>query len=150
VAATPARTLVLRYPDGAVDAETLLVDPGGRRMFVVSKGFGGRVYEVPPEVFPGTSEGAATLLRRVGVPLVLVTDGVLAADGRLILRTYGELAVLPAVTPDVVGGSLQPLAVSRLPVQRQGEGLALLDDRTALVGSEGLDQPIWRVPVPTS
>src|SRR6185503_17083415 len=65
----PRLRLRLRYPGGTRDAETLLVDPARRRMFVVSKG-----------LLTGT------------VPLVLVNDGAVAADGTVLLRTYGDLA----------------------------------------------------------
>ena len=143
------RVIRLTYPGGATNAEALLVDPDGRRAFVVSKGLGGTVYEVPPAVWTARSAAArATLVSRAGVPLVFVTDGVMGPGGHPLLRTYGELALLPPIDDSVAGGSLQPLATLRLPDQKQGEGLALRDARTVLVGSEGVGQPVWRVPLP--
>jgi hypothetical protein len=146
----PERVIRLRYPAGGVDAEALLVDPDGGRAFVVTKGFGGTVYEVPPDVWRGTAAlpPIATFVPRAGVPLTLVTDGVMGPGGHPVLRTYGELAVLPPLDDDVTGGSLQPLAMLRLPAQRQGEGLALSGPRTALVDSEGTGQDVLRVPLP--
>jgi hypothetical protein len=168
----PERAIRLQYPTGAVDAEALLVDPDGRRAFVVTKGFGGTVYEVPPDVWRGTATASgaaspaaspaassaassaaaagapATFVARAGVPLILVTDGVMGPGGHPLLRTYSELAVLPPLDDAVTGGSLQPLAILRLPAQRQGEGLTLRDARTALVGSEGTGEAVLRVPLP--
>jgi hypothetical protein len=148
----PARVLRLRYPDGAVDAETLLIDPVARRMYVVSKGFGSTVFAVPEQVWPGV---AGTALRDDGMldpiatlPLILVTDGLVAPDGHVLLRTYGELAVLRPITDDARGGSLQPLVTARLPAQPQGEAIAWVDSRTVLLGTEGVHQPVlrWRLP----
>jgi hypothetical protein len=153
----PEQAIRLRYPTGSVDAETLLVDPDGRRAFIVTKGFGSTVYEVPSAAWTalsgrpslrGVRFGTATLVKRVGVPLMFVTDGVMGPGGHPLLRTYRELAVLPPIDDSVAGGSVQPLAVTRLPAQQQGEGLALRDGRTALVGSEGVGQPVLRVPFP--
>jgi hypothetical protein len=147
----PARVIRLRYPSGPVDAEALLVDPDGQRAFIVTKGLGGTLFEVPPAVWTGRSAAGAeipTLVRRAGVPLMFVTDAVMGPGGHPLLRTYGELAVLPAVQDGLTGGSLEPLAVVRLPDQQQGEGVALRDGRTALVGTEGVGRPVHRVPLP--
>lgn len=145
---TPSRVLRLQYPSGAVDAETMLVDPDGRRAFIVTKGFGSTVYEVPTAAWTSASVTEATLVRVASVPMLLVTDGVMGPGDHPLLRTYSELAVLPPLTDDNRGGSLHPLADLRLPLQQQGESLTLLDASTALVGSEGHDEPILRIPLP--
>ncbi|HEY6796743.1 MAG TPA: hypothetical protein VI248_18895 [Kineosporiaceae bacterium] len=150
---TPRRVLRLRYPDGATDAETLLVDPEAGRMYVVTKGLGGAVYQVPTDVWPGsahrTPRDEGTLVRIASVPLVLVTDGVMGPGHHPVLRTYGEIAVLPTITDDVVGGTLEPLAIAPLPAQRQGEGVTF-DRGDALLSSEGVGQPILRLPLPAA
>jgi hypothetical protein len=143
----PARMLRLRYPNGPQDAETLLVDAAARRMYVVSKGLGSTVYRVPAAVWPGSLD-TGTLAPVATVPLILVTDGVMAAGGHPLLRTYGELAVLPALTDDVRGGSLEPLATARLPAQPQGEAVTLADASTVLLGSEGRRVPVLRFGLP--
>ncbi|MCC6832397.1 MAG: hypothetical protein IT200_13710 [Thermoleophilia bacterium] len=142
----PARVLTLRYPTGPVDAEALLVDPDGGRAFVVTKGLGGALFQVPPAVWRGTAARASGRLVRIAtVPLPLVTDGVMGPGGHPVLRTYFGLAVLPRLAGRVRGGTLRPLATMPLPPQPQGEGLTLLDARTALINSEGLSQPVLRV-----
>lgn len=170
VTVRPERVIHLRYPTGPVDAEALLVDPDGSRAFIVTKGFWSTVYEVPPSAWTapagqasvsGARSRTATLVSRSRVPLMLVTDGVMGPGGHPLLRTYRELAVLPPIgdgpaasrqTGDAERGDVerggQPLAVVRLPEQQQGEGLALRDRRTVLAGSEGVGQPVLRVPLP--
>ena len=107
---------------------------------------------MPELVWPGPPAGApaaeGTLVQIATVPLILVTDGVIGPGHHPLLRTYGELAVLPPITADVVGGSLQPLAQVRLPAQRQGEGLALTPQGQVLLSSEGVGQPVLRLPMP--
>ena len=158
--ARPLLRLRLRYPDGPGDAETLLVDPARRRMFVVSKGlFSSTAYVVPAGAWDGTAPErpavrSATLVPVGTVPLSLVTDGTVAPDGAVLLRTYGELAVLdplPLDPPPAGDGArtLSPRATVALPGQRQGEGLALAPDGGAvLLSSEGVDQPVLRLTLP--
>lgn len=147
----PERVIRLTYPTGPTDAEALLVDPDGGRAFIVSKGVGSTVFEVPPPVWTGESGSAkATLIPRGDVPLILVTDGVMGPGGHPLLRTYGELAVLSPIDDAASGGTLQPLATLRLPGQKQGESIALRDAETVLVGSEGQAQPVFRVPLPAT
>lgn len=151
----PRLRLVLRYPDGPRDAETLLVDTARRRMFVVSKGLlSGDVYAVPAAAWNGTlpsvpTSRAATLVRVGTVPLVLETDGTIAPDGTVLLRTYGDLAAFDPFPLDPGSGLLTPRATTSLPGEQQGEGLALEPDgRSVLLSSEGTDQPVLRFALP--
>ncbi|HYJ76155.1 MAG TPA: hypothetical protein VEV65_11180, partial [Kineosporiaceae bacterium] len=147
----PRLRLRLRYPGGPRDAETLLVDTARRRMFVVSKGLlTGTVYAVPASAWNGRIPAApaireATLVPVGTVPLVLVTDGAVAADGTVLLRTYGDLAAFDPFPLDGGTRLLTPRATASLPAQRQGEGLALEPGgRSVLLSSEGSDQPVLR------
>ncbi len=155
----PYRVLRLRYPDGPHDAETLLADPRTGRLYIVTKGvFTATVYLVPASAWPsgaGTGSVADAVLQRVGqVSLSLVTDGAVLPDGRVLLRTYSTLAVLPAlpVTPPAQGMRLEPLATVALPSQQQGEGLTVLDAGTGVIAlsSEGIRQPILKVVLPAA
>jgi hypothetical protein len=84
------------YPDGAHDAESLIVAPDGS-LLVVTKGDTGpvAVYRFPRELKSGTP----MKLERVGKPLVAkpavrqrVTDAAISRDGRsIVLRTNHEL-----------------------------------------------------------
>jgi hypothetical protein len=150
--AAPVLRLRLSYPDGPHDAEALLVDTVRGRMFVVTKGlFGGEVYVVPASAWNGTAprhatERPAPLVRVGSVPLGLVTDGTVAPGGEVLLRTYTGLAAFAPFPVEPGDADLAPLASAGLPLQRQGEGLALAPDaRSVLLSSEGADEPVLRV-----
>ena len=149
------RVVTLTYPDRPADAEALFADPRTNRLYVVTKGLlGGRLYAVPQEVWPGGRRTgrteSATLEYLARVPLVLVTDAVGLPDGRVALRTYGELAMMPPV-PAAAGDDevWSPLATTTLPRQGQGESIALVRSRDAfLLGTEGRRKPILRFTPP--
>ena len=131
----------LRYPDGPHDAEALLVDPRGDRLYVASKGeAGGSLYQAPAEL----RSDRVNLLRLVRRVPALVTDGAFSPDGRLlVLRDYRAAYVYKAS-----GGRL---AIVPLPLQQQGESIAFSPDgRSLLAGSEGAGSEIWRVPLPAA
>lgn len=128
----------LRYPDGPADAEALLVHPRTGRLVVVTKDLlGGTVLESPdPEA------GAPQTMRARGQVMPVVTDGAFLPDGdHLVLRDYARAVVH-------TWPGLEVVAEVALPPQRQGETLAVTDDATLLVGSEGLRSPVHEVALP--
>jgi hypothetical protein len=145
----PVRVLRLRYPDAPVDAESLLADPRTGRLYIVTKEFlSARLLAVPAAVWPGGRSGVATLQPVANLPTSLVTDGAFLPDGRMVLRNYASLIVVPG-PESVRGGRLPQLAGARTPLQDQGESLAVVDGgRSLLLGSEGRDEPVYRVPLP--
>ena len=130
----------LRYPDGPADAEALLAHPATGRLYVVTKGvFGAAVYAAPT----GLSAEAINPLREVGNAMPLVTDGAFLADGEhVVLRDYGRAVVYEFPSFNSVG----ELA---LPLQQQGEGLAVTAEDHILVSSEGQRAPVYDVALPT-
>jgi hypothetical protein len=131
----------LRYADGPRDAEALLVDPRGNRLYVASKDdAGGGLYQAPAEL----RGDRVNLLRRVGRVPALVTDGAYSPDGRtLVLRDYRAAHVYAAA-----GGRLARVP---LPPQPQGESIAFSrDGRDLLAGSEGAGSEVWRVRLPAA
>jgi hypothetical protein len=138
-ATVPAVRYRLRYADGPHDAEALLVDPRSNRLYVATKSeAGGGLYRAPPRLDPA---GVNVLHRIARVPPV-VTDGAFLPSGRgFVLRDYQQAHVYAA--PGRRVGSFD------LPLQVQGESLAVTaDGRSVLVGSEGPDSELWRVPLP--
>lgn len=129
----------LVYPDGPADAEALLAHPSTGRLYVVTKDpLGGVVYAAPDDL----RSTAPNELVAVGAAPPLVTGGEFLPSGdRIALRNYGRVVVLsfPA---------LETLASADLPPQQQGEALAVLDDRSALLSSEGVRAPLLRVALP--
>jgi hypothetical protein len=125
----------LVYPDGARDAEALLVNPVTGRLYIASKiVFGGTLYEAPAELDPD----ADNLLRAVGDVGGIVTDGGFFPDGRhVVLRDYSNATVYTFP-------GLAPVGDLDLPGQRQGEGLAVDGDQL-YVSTEGLRTTVHRV-----
>lgn len=131
------------YPDGAHDAETLLIAPDGG-LFVVTKGDTGpvAVYRFPHELKPG----ATHQLERMGTPRGRtaagrddrITDGAISPDGQwTVLRStaalvfYRTAELLKGVWREArrvdVTGNREP----------QGEGVTFGDATTVFVAGEG-------------
>lgn len=130
----------LRYPDGAHDAEALLLDRTSGTRWIVTKQ-DGRVYRVPAAA--GTS-GTTELVRVTGVSRpTTITDGVVLAGGRgVVLRGYGSATVYDLPGWDRVGAF-------DLPAQPQGEAITQRGTgRTLLVTHEGVYPEVARTLVP--
>jgi hypothetical protein len=91
-ATAPAARLRLRYPDGAHDAEALLVDPLRGDLLIVTKTLGSaQVYRTSAALAAGSQ---TTLRSGPAIGLSFVTGGDVSADGRVIvLRGYDRVAV---------------------------------------------------------
>ncbi|MEA2150981.1 MAG: hypothetical protein QOD69_2811 [Solirubrobacteraceae bacterium] len=129
-ASATATALTLRYPDGAHDAEALLVDRGSGALVIVTKSFRGAsaVYSATQP----SASGPTLLRRRGGLSLGAggaVTAGDVSADGRTIaLRTYDRAYVWTRRAGESIAGALRRRACSpgvSLFVEGQGEALAL-------------------------
>ncbi|MFT4298854.1 MAG: hypothetical protein QM597_04360 [Aeromicrobium sp.] len=133
----------ISYETGREDVEALVIDPVTGAKWVVTKGWvGGELLALPGDLPTGTvSEATST---GVSMPL-MVTDAAMTPDGRYVLvRNY-----LKAVLYDA-GDDFAEIGEVALPAQSQGETLAVEPDgTTVLVGSEGRDQPLVRVPFST-
>jgi hypothetical protein len=79
----------------------------------------------------------------------LITDGAFLPDGRMLLRGYGQVFVVQPPA-EVKNDRLKTLASAMLPIQDQGESIAVIDGgKRALIGSEGRREPLLRITVPT-
>jgi len=153
VATKDAEVIRLRYPDGAHDAEALLVHPQTGNIYIVTK--------VPlgnPKVFEATAPfntTAATTLKRVaeinlpGFFGGLITGGDISPDGlRVALCDYAqgyELA-LPDASAAFNQIWQQPLIEINLGERKQGEAIGYrLDGRALLATSEGRRAPLVQV-----
>ncbi|MGC4110889.1 MAG: hypothetical protein QM747_10790 [Nocardioides sp.] len=132
-------TYRLRYPDGAVDAETLMRDLETGRLYIATKGvFGGVLYAVPSRL----RASGVNRLKPVGRVLPVATDGAFFPDGRhLVVRSYTTAVVYD-------WPSMQPIGSVALPQQRQGEGIAVAADGRVYVSSEGADSRVLQVRLP--
>jgi hypothetical protein len=131
------------YPDGAHDAEALLITPDGR-LHIVTKGDPGpvSVYRFPAEL----RAGARMPLERVGqsrdsgshAEADGITDGAVSPDGRwVVLRTVGALIFYPA--SDILAGRWSEAERVDLTAidEPQGEGVTFGTDDSVYLISEG-------------
>lgn len=130
------------YPDGAHDAETLLVKPGSNQLYIVTKVSEGKgaIYAAPPNP---SRQGTNKLTKLAAAPSGVFTDGTFLPDGkRVVLRTYVDVATVAWGTkPTLVARGAVPLA--------QGESVAVGQaSNTVLVGSEGKNSAVYQVQVP--
>jgi hypothetical protein len=140
-ATVPAVRYRLRYADGPHNAEALLVDPRANRLYMATKAeSGGGLYRAPARLDPA----GVNVLRRVARVPPVVTDGAFLPGGRgFVLRDYQQA--------HVYAGPGRRVGSFDLPLQFQGESLTVSSDgRSVLVGSEGPDSELWRVPLPAS
>jgi hypothetical protein len=138
-------SLVLSYPDGPHDAEAMWVDGTGD-VNILSKGRSGfiRLYRVPGTAF-GRTPVTAELRQELGIKPDqklgrMVTDASISPSGtRVALRTYTEIYIFSTAGP----GRLAPTGVSCnvAGLEKQGEGIAWLDERRLLLTSEAVGGP---------
>jgi hypothetical protein len=151
-ARTP-RLFRLSYPDGAQDAEALLLPPGGPPMVVTKSA--GTVY-VPDGPLRA---GATTPLRRAGavrLPMtgtsnpfslpgrLFITGGAVSPDGRrAVLRTYADAFEFDVPDGDLVRAVTSGIPrVIPLPDEPQGESVAYTVDGSALLTVSEMSAPI--------
>ena len=124
VASVAAERIPLRYPDGAHDAEALLVDPRGGSLAIVTKDYGGTAGMYTGR--SGTLRRAGTLRLGIGQP---ITAGDVSADGRVIaLRSYDRAFVWTRRDGESLARALRRkpcVAKVDLLAEGQGETLAL-------------------------
>ncbi|MEU6646789.1 hypothetical protein ABZ863_30190 [Saccharomonospora sp. NPDC046836] len=146
----------LRYPDGAHDAEALLLDRSGTPYLVTKNVLGASDVYRPAE--PLASPGP-TPLEKVGslqfMPTdtpggpvgragsVLVTGGASTADGSVFaLRTYTDAYLYPAPDGDLVAALRRLPGRVPLPDEVQGEAIAFAPDGSLISASEGVGTPV--------
>ncbi|SER22149.1 hypothetical protein [Microlunatus flavus] len=134
------RAYDFRYPDGAHDAETLLVTPAGV-LYIATKEAKGGLYRAPEKP---SRDGVNKLKRVKDVPATLA-DGVILPGGKEIAYlTYGKVFVVNGTSGKVVASE----DVTGVP---QAEALALsFDGRSLLVGGEGKASKVYSMPIPAA
>ncbi|PWN02035.1 hypothetical protein DJ010_16020 [Nocardioides silvaticus] len=133
-------TYELTYPDGTHDSEALLIHPGTGQVLVVAKEFIGRLYAAPLDLDPDRPNRLKELDDEV---LPITTDGAFFPDGNhLVLRGYVKAAVYTWPSLDQVGEEFY------LPDQEQGEGIAVGDDGSVYLSSEGTNSEVLRIRLP--
>ena len=149
----PAAAIRLRYPDGAHDAEALLVHPTTGDLYIITKA-PGRPAGIYKASAPLATTGTTTL-RRIGDMRLMslmgsiITGGDISPDGRRVaLCDYfqGYELSLPDGAQSFDDIWQQPLAALSLGERRQGEAIAYsLDGQAILATSEGRPAPLIEV-----
>lgn len=131
-------TIRLRYPGGPRDAETLMVSPARKLIYLVTKAPEGSEVFVAPDR-PGSWSGALKLVGRAVPPSSfpggkLVTGGAISPDGStVVLRTY--FAAYQWSYRDFPSGRAETVTLAS---ERQGEAICFSKDGTRLyTSSEG-------------
>lgn len=141
--AVTATRFPVSYADGPHNVEALLINPVTGDKYLATKAVpGGKLLELPKSLST-TSPNVPTPLQTI-VPAI-VTDGAFTPDGRFaVLRTYGTMSVYDAFDWKLMRGV-------ELPDQKQGETLVVEPGGdSVLIGSEGKDSQLLRVPLDTS
>lgn len=131
--------VTLTYVGGPRNAESVLYDAAKGSILVVSKEVSAHVYTTPAAPFGGSS----AVLRPVAVAPPFATDAALLPGGRqAVVRQYGAATVYEYPSWDLV-------TRFDLPAQKQGESISGVPGQAVVwVGSEGVDSPVWSVPLP--
>jgi len=128
----------LKYPDGAHDAEALLVRPGTLRIYIVTKvkDQPGHIYVAPKH----PSQRHRNRLKKIGTAPSSITDGVFLNRHRFVLRGYGSGYLYRTM-------GARPKQFS---LPHSGESIARsARKRHVLIGSEGRRSGVWRVRLPS-
>jgi WD40 repeat protein len=148
-------SMVLRYPDGARDAESLMATPSGL-LYILSKAKDGKSHlYVTPEPYKADSEQVLKLVGEVDFPATgrgaLATSAEFSPDGkRLAVVTYKQLYewTLPVAFDCGKLGAIAPVTCA-LPPLPQCEGVCYSVDGTKIyVSSEKVNTPVWEFSSP--
>ncbi|HZX07978.1 hypothetical protein [Kribbella sp.] len=131
-----------KYPDGAHDAETLLIDPATSQLYVVTKSSKGTgtIYSAPASP---TRQGTNDLTKLAPAPTGVITDGTFLTDGqRVVLRTSTDLAT--------VAWGDNPNAIARsAALPGEGDSVALgATDGTVVFAAGGTSPGVYELAVP--
>ncbi|MFF1484476.1 WD40 repeat domain-containing protein [Streptomyces sp. NPDC058319] len=131
-----ATQYVVKYSDGARNAESLIVHPKTGRVYIIDKKEdGGHLFEGPAHL----SASGTNVFKPIAPVDLWATDAAFSPDGtRLAVRGY-----FGGIYYDWNGGKIKRLGSLDMPLQRQGESVTYSADGTKLLyGSEGAESPV--------
>lgn len=140
----PAAEIELVYPDGPRDAETLLVDPQTRDIYIITKrDLFSRVYRA---AWPQSTTAPATLERVTVLPWPLATGGDVSPDGtKVIVRSLYNASLWVRPEGEPLWRAFQGPQIG-LPLAYEPQGEAIAFDSQGqgyFTLSEGLHQPLY-------
>ena len=131
-----AKQYVVKYSDGARNAESLIVHPKTGRVYIIDKKEdGGHLFEGPAKL----SSSGTNYFKPVAAVDLWATDAAFSPNGQqLAVRGY-----FGGVYYDWNGGKIKREGRLDVPLQGQGESVSYSADGTKLMyGSEGTDSPV--------
>lgn len=129
-------TWVFRYPDGAHNAETLLVNPSTLRIYIVTKSTAGGAIYLAPATLSTTS---TNVLTKIGTAPATLSDGAFLDSTRLVLRGYERAYLYSKLGATPVAFGMPQPGESITPGYVAG---------TVFTGEEGVKSKVWRVTLP--
>ena len=125
-----AEMMQLTYPDGPKDAETLMIDPLTKDIYIVSK----REFPVTVYVarYPQSVDDATELTRLGTLPFTDATAGDISPDGlRILIKTKTEVFMWSRDSTETIAQAFerQPVRLPYVP-EPQGEAIAWNTDGT--------------------
>ncbi len=140
-------TLVITYPSGPVEAETLLVDPTNGDIVLAGKALSGTtpLYGLPGDV-DWSLPHQATFLGEIELGTFALATGGDAGASRIVIRTYDEVFTWERPPGASLAEALltPPCRIAAVD-EEQGEAIALTPDEQGFYTvSEGANQPISR------
>ncbi|KPI08926.1 hypothetical protein OK074_3450 [Actinobacteria bacterium OK074] len=131
-----ATQYVVKYSDGARNAESLAVQPKTGRVYIIDKKEnGGHLYEGPATL----SATGTNVFKPIAAVDLWATDAAFSPDGQqLAVRGY-----FGGILYDWNGGKIKRVQQLDVPLQGQGESITYTADGSKLLyGSEGKDSPV--------
>ncbi|MBO0932153.1 PE-PGRS family protein [Fibrella aquatilis] len=124
----PVERIQYKYPDGARDAETLMLDPQTKDLYVVSKREAKvHLYRLP---YPQSTTEVMTAEALGELPYTYVTGGGFSSDGsEILLRTYAGVYYWSRTKGQSVADAMQRTAARDLPYRIEPQGEAICFDR---------------------
>ncbi|RYF68431.1 MAG: PE-PGRS family protein [Cytophagaceae bacterium] len=124
----PVEKINFNYPDGARDAETLLIDPQTRDLYIVSKRETKvHLYRL---AYPQSTTSVITAELLGELPYTYVTGGAFSPDGsEVVLRTYTNVFYWSRKSGQTVADAMQLTAARDLPYRLEPQGEAICFDR---------------------
>ncbi len=144
---TAVETIKLKYPDGPRDAETLMLDPPTRDLYIVSKRENpSKLYRAP---WPQSTTKPTTMQLAATLPWPAATAGDISPTGDMVLirsYTYASLWLRPNGTTLADAFATAPCQVP-LVLELQGEAICFTPNAKAYyTTSEGHNPPIYYFP----
>jgi hypothetical protein len=115
--------IVLRYPDGPMDAETLMVDPISGDIFILSKrDKQNTLFRLPAEKF---SDGEGVLEEVIKMPFTSSVAGDISQDGtQIVIKNYFDVYYWQRNGSESISNTLAKSPV-RLPYEPEPQGEAI-------------------------